>query len=148
MAADAPGTIAAPQGTALRRDLDDRAQIHDAVVAFYREIVFDDLLAPVFDEVADVDWALHIPKLIDYWCRVLLGEVGYDGYILGAHAVVDRIEPFRAEHFDRWYGLWVETLDSRWSGPFADQAKSHAARMAGVLSRRLSGADWSPGSSD
>src|SRR3546814_13074342 len=74
MAADAPGTIAAPQGTALRRDLDDRAQIHDAVVAFYREIVFDDLLAPVFDEVADVDWALHIPKLIASWSRVRSSE--------------------------------------------------------------------------
>ena len=43
-----------------RGDLARRADIHDLVVAFYREIVFDDLLAPVFDEVADVDWAVHI----------------------------------------------------------------------------------------
>src|SRR3546814_11834983 len=117
MAADAPGTIAAPQGTALRRDLDDRAQIHDAVVAFYREIVFDDLLAPVFDEVADVDWALHIPKLIDYWCRVLLGEAGHAGSILGPTAVVAGVEPFRAAPFDRWDGLWVRASVSRRRGP-------------------------------
>src|SRR3546814_11776886 len=122
MAADAPGTIAAPQGTALRRDLDDRAQIHDAVVAFYREIVFDDLLAPVFDEVADVDWALHIPKLIDYWCRVLLGEVGYDGYILGGHEVVDGVEPFRAQHDDRGYGVWGAARAPRWPGTFRTPA--------------------------
>lgn len=49
------------------RDLDTRPQIHDLVVRFYREIVFDDLLGPVFDEVAEVDWSTHIPKLIDYW---------------------------------------------------------------------------------
>lgn len=44
--------------------------------------MFDDLLAPVFTEVAEVDWSAHIPRLIDYWCRVLLGEPGYDGAIL------------------------------------------------------------------
>ena len=66
-------------------DLSTRTQIHDLVVDFYREIVFDDLLAPVFGEVAEVDWAVHIPKLIDYWCRVLLAQPGYVGTILHAH---------------------------------------------------------------
>jgi hemoglobin len=66
-------------------DIETRSDVHDLVVAFYREIVFDDLLAPVFGEVAEVDWAMHIPKLIDYWCRVLLGQAGYSGAILAAH---------------------------------------------------------------
>jgi hypothetical protein len=66
-------------------DLDSRADIHDLVVGFYREVVFDELLEPVFGEVAEVDWALHIPKLIDYWCRVLLRQPGYGGSILEAH---------------------------------------------------------------
>ena len=66
-------------------DLESRADIHDLVVGFYREIVFDELLEPVFGEVAEVDWALHIPKLIDYWCRVLLRQPSYGGSILEAH---------------------------------------------------------------
>lgn len=129
-------------------DVDSRAQVHDLVVAFYREIVFDDLLAPVFEEVAEVDWSHHIPKLIDYWCRVLLGEPGYDGFVLGAHQAVHDVEAFRPEHFDRWYGLWVETVDAGWRGPVAARAKAHAARIAAVLARRL-GVDWvSPARSD
>lgn len=56
-----------------RPDLSTRATIHDLVIRFYREIVFDDLLAPVFDEVAEVDWTIHIPNLIDYWCWIVLG---------------------------------------------------------------------------
>src|SRR5688572_17214227 len=99
-------------GTAAKRDLDTRAQIHDLVVDFYREIVFDDLLGPVFDEVAEVDWAEHIPKLIDYWCRVLLGERGYHGMILGPHRRVHDIEAFQPEHFDRWFRLWVASIDT------------------------------------
>lgn len=125
-------------------DLDSRTQIHHLVVGFYREVVFDDLLAPVFGEVADVDWTVHIPKLIDYWCRVLLGEPGYDGFVLAAHRAVHDVEAFRAEHFDRWYALWVDAVDRRWQGPIAEQAKAHAARIAAVLARRLLAIDWAP----
>jgi hemoglobin len=125
------------------RDLDTRAQIHDLVVRFYREIVFDDVLGPVFTEVAEVDWAIHIPKLIDYWCRVLLGQPGYDGYILNAHQEVHEVETFRAELFDRWYLLFAQTIDVSWEGPIADRAKQHAARIAAVLARRLLDIEWS-----
>jgi hemoglobin len=118
-------------------DLDSRAQIHDLVVRFYREVVFDDLLGPVFDEVAEVDWAVHIPKLIDYWCRVLLGHPGYDGFMLGAHQRVHEKEPLRDVLFDRWLRLFEESVDQGWRGLIADQAKAHAVRMAAVLARRL-----------
>jgi hemoglobin len=113
------------------------------VVRFYREIVFDDVLGPVFEEVAEVDWSLHIPKLIDFWCRVLLGEPGYDGYLLHAHASVDEIETFQPEFFDRWLRLFVDTVDDGWEGPYAEKAKAHAVHVAGVLARRL-GVDWAP----
>jgi hemoglobin len=127
-----------------RTDLDTRSRIHDLVVDFYREIVFDDLLGPVFEEVAEVDWTTHIPKLIDYWCRVLLRQPGYDGYVLDAHRQVHVIEPLRLEHFDRWYRLFVESVDRCAQGPIAEQAKTHAATMAAVLARRLLATEWTP----
>ncbi len=132
---------ASPTNGELRGDLDTRADIHDLVVAFYREIVFDDLLAPVFTEVAEVDWAAHIPKLIDYWCRVLFNDPGYDGSILAAHQHVHDLHPFTPELFDRWLGLWVETIDARWCGPTAEAAKTHADRIATALAHRLPGVD-------
>jgi hemoglobin len=137
--------MAAPGGGRVGADLAGRADIHDLVVGFYREIVFDDLLAPVFDEVAEVDWAVHIPKLIDYWCRVLLGEPGYRGTVVAAHRAVHDVEAFRPEHFDRWYELWVRSVDARWEGPRAATAKAHAARIAGSLAHQLLGTAWQPG---
>jgi hemoglobin len=125
-------------------DLDSRHEIHDLVVGFYREVVFDELLAPVFGEVAEVDWMTHIPKLIDYWCRVLLGEPGYDGAILAPHRHVHDLEPFRLEHFDRWYTLWAQSVDASWVGPTAERAKRHAARIAASLARRLLDVDGRP----
>jgi hemoglobin len=120
-----------------RRDLDSRSAIHDVVVHFYREIVFDPVLAPVFDEVAEVDWTVHIPKLIDYWCRVLLHEPGYEGRIVTAHREVHDREPFGDEHFQRWYELWTASIDALAAGPFAERAKQHAARVAASLANRL-----------
>ena len=136
----APSLMCSPEGQ--RSDLDSRAKVHALVVDFYREIAFDDLLGPVFGEVAEVDWATHIPKLIDYWCRVLLGQPGYDGYVVAAHRPVHELEPFRSVLFDRWYGLFVESVDRGWKGPTAERAKLHAAKIAAVLARRLNGIEW------
>ena len=125
-------------------DLSTRTDIHDLVVEFYRAIVNDAELGYIFGEVAEVDWTLHIPKLIDYWCRVLLGERGYDGYFLGAHERVDGIEPFASAWFARWLELWEASIDKEFAGPTAARAKRHAQRMAGVLAKRLMGRDWQP----
>jgi hemoglobin len=133
------------QSQTARPDLDSRAHIHDLVVDFYREVVFDDLLEPIFGEVAEVDWERHIPLLIDYWCRVLLHQPGYDGSILDAHAHLHSLEPLRPELFDRWYQLWATSVDSRWSGPIAETAKHHAVRIGGTLARRIPGFEWHPG---
>ena len=124
-----------------RGDLDTRSAIHDLVVAFYREVVFDDLLAPVFGEVAETDWVTHIPRLVDYWCTILLGTQQYNGALLDAHREVHQQDPLRNEHFDRWYQLWVASIEARWSGPRAELATTHAATTAGLLSRRLRGVD-------
>ncbi len=140
--------VATAELGSVRPDLDSRAEIHDLVVRFYREVVFDELLGPVFGELAEVDWSVHIPRLIDFWCRVLLGEPGYDGFVLGAHRHVHDLEPFRAELFDRWYGLWIDTVDAGWSGPVATEAKDHAAKVAATLARKLLGIDWAPRPAD
>lgn len=128
-------------------DIATRADVHDLVVHFYREIVFDDLMNPLFDEVAQTDWATHIPKLIDYWCRVLLHQPGYEGVIVAAHREVHELDPdgaLRIEHFDQWFALWRTSVDARWAGPVADQAKAHAVKIGATLARRLLDTDWTP----
>jgi hemoglobin len=129
-------------------DLDSRRRIHDLVVGFYRDLVMDERLAPVFEELAEVDWAAHIPLLIDYWCRILLGQEGYQGALLAAHQHVHHLEPLTQDHFDRWYTLWVTAVDRQWRGPGAAKAKDHAAKIATTLARRLPAIAWAPPRSD
>jgi hemoglobin len=127
---------------AAARDLTTPTDVHDLVVAFYREVVFDDLLGPVFDEVAEVDWAAHIPRLVAYWCRILLGASDYGGTVTATHRRLHEMEPMGPEHCDRWFGLWVRSVDARWAGPVADRAKEHAASLMGGLARRVFGFEW------
>ena len=132
------------QSVVTLHDLDTRTDIHDLVVDFYRDIVNDEELGYVFVDVAEVDWTLHIPKLIDYWCRVLLKQPGYDGYILKAHQYVHSIEAIPPHLFDRWYLMWLDSIDRGWEGPIADKAKTHAAKTMKMLAHRLIDVDWAP----
>jgi hemoglobin len=130
-----------------RPDLDTRSQIHDLVVTFYRELIMDEVLGPVFEDVAEVDWSTHIPLLIDFWCRALLGHQSYQGTILAAHRRVHEQDAFTADHFDRWYGLWAATIDQRSSGPLADKARDQAAKVARSMARQLPQIEWEPSAS-
>lgn len=120
-------------------DLDSPEQIAEMVRRFYQDVAQDDLLGPVFEDVAGVDWAEHLPKITAFWCRMLLGEHGYDGNPLEAHRRIDALEPFTAEMFVRWLELFHETVELGWDGPHVDQAKRLAARVARVHSQQLRG---------
>lgn len=125
-----------------RPDLSSRSAVHDLVTSFYREIVFDDLLAPVFDEAAEVDWSAHIPNLIDYWCWILLGPPRYRGAVTATHRQLHRECPITPALCDRWYTLWCAAVDDGWAGPCADKAKSHAATLMAGMAKHVFGFEW------
>ncbi|HXH58176.1 group III truncated hemoglobin [Iamia sp.] len=127
---------------ATEQDLSTRTQVDRLVIAFYREIMFDDLLEPVFGEVAEVDWGEHILKLIDYWCWILFGTKGYAGAVTKAHRHLHGLQPIEPEHCDRWFSLWVSCVDDGWVGPYAERAKDHAAVLMAGMARRLFGFTW------
>jgi hemoglobin len=66
----------AVQRPAPTRDLDTPEEITEMVRRFYADVAQDDLLGPMFNDVARVDWSEHLPKLTDFWCRALLDLPG------------------------------------------------------------------------
>lgn len=138
------GDPAGRSETGGRPDLSTPTAVHDLVIAFYREIVFDELLEPFFGEVAEVAWDEHIPNLIDYWCRILFGTRGYRGAVTRAHRDLHALRAVEAVHCDRWYQLWVASIDERWAGPHADHAKDHAAKIMSGMATHVFGFAWSP----
>jgi hemoglobin len=126
----------APGADGPRCDLDSEAEIAEMVRRFYQGVAQDDLLGPIFNDVAQVDWAEHLPKLTAFWSRILLSRPGYQGNPLREHVRVHERSPFTAAHFDRWLELFTDTL-SAWEGPNVDRGLAFARRVAEVHGRQL-----------
>lgn len=106
---------------------------------FYADVAMDDLLGPMFNDVAQVDWPEHLPKLTAFWCRALLDRPGYAGNPFRAHTLVHQRSPFTQAHFERWLSLFHESLDLGWVGPNVEQAHRLADDVARVHSHQLAG---------
>lgn len=121
------------------RDLDSPEEIAEMVRRFYADVTMDDLLGPMFNDVAKVDWSEHLPKLTAFWCRALLSKPGYEGNPLRAHTEVHRKQAFRPEHFERWLSLFRDTLELGWTGPNTARAWELATTVARAHRRQLLG---------
>jgi hemoglobin len=132
--------------TAPKRDLDSRLEIEEMVRRFYGDVAMDELLGPVFNDVAHVDWPEHLLKLTAYWCRVLLELPAYGGNPFRAHAGVHAQSPLTAAHFERWLELFHDTLEGGWTGPRVDRAGEVADTVARIHSKQLIGRAVSVGS--
>ncbi|MEZ0276417.1 MAG: group III truncated hemoglobin [Roseimicrobium sp.] len=121
------------------QDLKGRAEIETLVNAFYDRVRGDELLGFIFSDVAQTNWASHLPRMYAFWETVLFRTGGYTGNPVAAHAkLVPRTEMGRAQ-FDRWLLLFQQTVDVLFAGPNADHIKNCAQDMANVLYSRING---------
>ena len=124
--------------TSEKRDITSRADIERLVNGFYERVRGDELLGPIFDDVAHTDWALHLPKMYDFWSGVLFGAPGFRGNPLSIHRELARRVPLGSVEFGRWLGLFHDTVDALFSGPCAADAKARASRIAAVMQHHIS----------
>ena len=106
---------------------------------FYTDVAQDDLLGPMFNDVARVDWSVHLPRLTAFWCRALLHIPGYSGNPVRAHALVHGRKAFTPAHFAQWLNLFHDTVELGWTGPNATRALQFAHTVARVHSQQLTG---------
>ena len=114
-------------------DIRSSADIKTLVDRFYEKVNRDELLAPIFNDVARVDWPSHFAMLYAFWETLLLGSGTYQGAPFPKHAVL----PVEKAHFDRWLQLFVETVDEHFSGSKAEEAKGRALSIADTFARRM-----------
>jgi hemoglobin len=107
------------------------------VNVFYGRVRDDDLLGPIFDDVAHVDWATHLLRMYDFWESVLFSTATFKGTPLVVHRALARHVPLTTEAFDRWLALFQTTVDDLFSGTMADHAKKSAARIAATTEHSI-----------
>lgn len=120
-----------------RVDIATREDIVRLVDLFYSRIRADGILGPIFDDVAHVDWSVHLPKMYDFWDAVLFGRAAFKGDPLGAHRALNQLTPLARSDFDRWVALFNHTVDEQFAGAIANEAKFRAIRIAMVMHHHI-----------
>ncbi len=122
-------------------DLAGRADIERLVNTFYDKVRGDELLGFIFDDVAKLDWAAHLPKMYAFWETVIFRSAGYTGNPLAAHARLVPLTAMGRPQFDRWLALFTATVDGLFSGENAEHIKSAASDMANVIHAKINGVE-------
>ncbi len=117
--------------------LDSPEAIRHLVDSFYEKVQQDSLLAPIFTDVAQVDWSKHLPKMYAFWENLLLGNNTYHGHPFRPHLIVNQKHTLTIEHFERWLHLFTQTLSEQFEGPMAEQARERATQIALVWNSKL-----------
>ena len=126
--------------TAVLTDIASRADIERMVNAFYARVGDDEILGPIFNDVAATDWAAHLPKMYAFWDGVLFATPGFRGNPLAVHLALGQKVTLGDREFSRWLELFNANMDELFSGPMATEAKARAMRIAGVMQHHLSAA--------
>lgn len=115
------------------KDIETDDDVRLLVDEFYTAIRVDDLLNPIFSDVARVDWPRHLPKMYAFWSGLIFGKPGYVGQPFAAHVRL----PVPRAHFDRWLALFHKTVDRHFAGLGAQRAKDASAIMAHTFALRM-----------
>lgn len=111
-------------------DIIKRKDIETLVNRFYEKVQADPLLAPRFSHV---DWKNHLPIMYNFWSSMILGERSYNGNPFQKHASL----PIGREHFEQWLELFIETVDSGFTGEKAEEIKLRARSIAQVFQHKM-----------
>ena len=114
-------------------DIRNEEDITTLVNAFYAKVEEDECLGPIFKEAADVDWDEHLPKMVDFWSKMLFRTKRYKGRPFRQHLPL----PIEQEDFGRWVSLFTETVDEHFEGPKANYAKEMAENIANSFKTRM-----------
>jgi len=90
-----------------------------------------------FNDVVNVNWEKHLPKMYIFWESVLFATTKFDGNPMGAHFPINEKVAMEKHHFETWLKHWKETIDQLFSGEIADSAKNKAENIANLMSYKM-----------
>lgn len=121
----------------MKMDIKNRKDIILLVDQFYEKIKSDSILGYIFNDVAKVNWAKHLPIMYDFWENTLFFTGSYTGNPINLHSHLHRLTPLNHTHFDQWNYLFISTIDAHFSGVNAELAKQRAISISLVLSQKI-----------
>ena len=120
-------------------DISSRKDIELLMHEFYEKVRKNETIGPIFNDVAKVNWAHHIPIICDFWETLLLDSASYRNNMMEVHFNLNRKTPLEEVHFQVWLKLFSETVDEQFSGSKAELAKKKARSIAALMQFKIKG---------
>lgn len=120
-----------------KREIANREDIALLVDSFYEKVKADGLIGFIFNEVAKVDWAKHLPIMYDFWEGLLLDGENYKRNAMEPHFKLNQLIPLEPAYFDRWLQLFEATVTENFTGDKAALAVTRARSIKGVMALKM-----------
>ena len=111
-------------------DIRNREDIILIVNTFYQNLQEEPELNRLFNDVVQIDWEFHLPKMYDFWETILFHKAVYKGNPMKVHVDLNQKSKLEKEHFNNWLHIFRTTVDSLFKGEVADLAKTRALSVA------------------
>lgn len=85
-----------------------KEHIKKLVINFYDKVQRDQILGPIFNDVAKVDWEHHIPLICQFWNSIMLKTNEYHGNAFRKHVILGQKAKLTEGHFSHWLMLFQE----------------------------------------
>lgn len=124
----------------MKHDIANPTDIRLLIDSFYEKVKGDDVLGYIFNDIARVDWAHHLPLMYSFWEFLLLHTAdAYRGNPVQKHWELHQKTALKTAHFDRWVALFQSTVDELFEGPVAQDAKFRAWTIAETWKPKFDG---------
>lgn len=120
----------------MKKDIETREDLELVLSEFYKIATKD---AEIWHHFADLDLESHLPIIVDFWEKVLLGKPVYFGNPLQIHQMLNEKHPLTLENFRHWVEIFSRTVDKLFIGKTAETAKLRAKMIAHSLNQRING---------
>lgn len=117
----------------MKNDITSRKEIELLVNSFYDKVNQSPVLEYIFNDIANVDWETHLPKMYSFWASVLLGEHSFSGNPMQIHVGLSKFASMSEIEFSEWIALFDETVNEHFEGPIAEHAKIRAMNIARLM---------------
>ena len=116
------------------KDIETRQDLELLLSEFYEIAIADTIIGHHFN---DLDLESHMPVIVNFWEKVLLGKPVYYGNPMAVHKVLHDKSNLKLEHFQRWVEIFSAKVDEHFEGEIADSAKLRAKMVAHSFNQRL-----------
>lgn len=122
----------------MKKEIETRNDVTLLVDSFYHKVQNDTLLEPIFNDMAKINWEIHLPKMYDFWENILFNTGSYKGNTLKMHLNLNSQYKLLTLHFERWLKLFKQTVNELFIGNNAQLAINKADSIATVIRIKIS----------